>query len=227
MQARLIFLPLTALWLMACGPTAGARPHDMSTEQHLAVASREEAEARSHEDQATTARESERCQPRARSGVCWTSAEKHEREAEEHRRHAAEHRAAAQALRDAEAKACVGIEPDDRDISPFFHREDIARVTRLEETASKGAPKLRGATVVFRAVPGMTAEWLQGVVNCHLARNASMGHAMSGMEYCPLALKDVTATVTSTGDGFAVELRSADPAVAAEVLRRAEALVQR
>ena len=64
--------------------------------------------------------------------TCWTSVSnptaEHLREAEEHRRHAADHRASSVALRDAEARACVGITPDDRDMSPFEHVEDIATV---------------------------------------------------------------------------------------------------
>ena len=82
-----------------------------------------------------------------------------------------------------------------------------------------------GDSVVFRAVPGMTAEWLQGVVDCHLARAAAAGHVMPEMEYCALELKDVTAKVASVGDGFAVNIRSNEPATADQIVARAEKLV--
>jgi hypothetical protein len=81
-----------------------------------------------------------------------------------------------------------------------------------------------GTVVTFRAVPGMTAEWLQRVVNCHLARNASLGHAVPEMPECPRVPRGAQARVRSTGDGFAVEIRSDDEAAAREILARARRL---
>lgn len=75
---------------------------------------------------------------------------------------------------------------------------------------------------MFRAVPGLTAEWLQRLLDCHLARNAAVGYDMPEMADCPLAVRGVKVTVVSAGDGFAVELASDNDAVAAEVLRRAQ-----
>jgi hypothetical protein len=140
---------------------------------------------------------------------------------------AADHRAAAQALRDAEAQACVGVSDDDRDISPFYHREDITSVQPANRPSphGKGAPPyLTGASVTFRAVPGLTAEWLQRVVNCHIARNNALGNDVPEMPYCPLVPKGVAAKVSSTGDGFVVTIESQDPSSAQEILRRAQAL---
>jgi hypothetical protein len=48
---------------------------------------------------------------------------------------------------------------------------------------------------------------------------------MPEMSYCPLMVKDVKVTVSSVGDGFAVELRSDNEASAKEVEHRALALV--
>lgn len=221
--------------------TPGARPHDMSAARH-------EREARAHvraadvhaaEHERGARAERERCPPAGNptgpgaGGVCWaslTNAE-HLNAAQEHRRQAAEHRAASAALRDAEARACVGISPDDRDISPFTHEEDITSVRRLavsdaEARATGRLPseQLLGAVVTFRAVPGMTAEWLQTVVDCHIARNASLGHVVPEMPDCPLVPNGVQARVTSAGHGFAVEIRSDSAATAREVLSRAERL---
>ena len=84
--------------------------------------------------------------------------------------------------------------------------------------------KVVGSTVVFRALPGMTAEWLQRVVDCHVARSAAAGFDMPEMSFCPLELKDVKATVASTGDGFAVNVSSENPATVAEIQKRAQAL---
>ena len=135
---------------------------------------------------------------------------------------AARHRAAAQVLRNAEERACEGISAEDRDASPFFHGADIRSVAQLRDPLSLGATRLAGATIVFRAVPGLTAEWLQRILDCHLARNVAMGYDMPEMAYCPLAIRSVSASVVSAGDGFAVEVRSDSEAGAAEIWRRAQ-----
>jgi hypothetical protein len=84
-----------------------------------------------------------------------------------------------------------------------------------------------GAIITFRAVKGMTAQWLQRVVDCHLARNAALGHELPEMAYCPLVPKDVSAHVSATDTGFAVAVRSDDATTAAEILGRARSLVTR
>ena len=69
----------------------------------------------------------------------------------------------------------------------------------------------------------MTVEWLQRVVDCHVARNSAVGNDMPEMGYCPLAIKGVTATVSSARGGFAVTIEASDPAAVQEVIRRAQA----
>jgi hypothetical protein len=146
--------------------------------------------------------------------------------AAEHRRHAADHRAASQALRQAEASACNGIAEADRDQSPFTRVEDVESVERLTDPGGipKQPPKLVGAVVTFAAVEGMTAEWLQRVVDCHLARNAALGHVASDMPTCPLVPKGASASVSSTGHGFAVSIRGEDAASSREIFERAQQL---
>lgn len=151
----------------------------------------------------------------------------HSADAEKHRDLAKKHRAASAALASAEASACAGIADDDRDISPFYHREDIQSVSPYSENvkAGKGSvSKEVGATVVFRAVPGMTAEWLQRVVDCHIARAGSMGHSMPEMDYCPLMVKGAKGKVTSAGNGFAVNISADDDNTVSEIKKRASSL---
>jgi hypothetical protein len=159
-----------------------------------------------------------------------SQAEARRAEAARHRELAAAHRTAAEALRDAEARACVGLTDADRDESPFSHHADIAEVSELTEVVPAGrgtATRVVGATVVIRAVPGLTAEWLTRVVDCHLARNAALGHDVPEMPDCPLVPAGVTAHVRSAGGGFAVDVRADGQDQALEVLRRARALVER
>lgn len=231
-KASRIFASAFVLGLAGCA-APGTAPHDMSAAQHEAMAKQEDAAAAGHEAQhdPNAKEKTEHC-PRGHSSPCWTSTanptQKHASDAEAHKEMAAKHRAAAGALAQAEAQACAGIDPEDRDVSPFYHREDLSSVTPIERPVQQGrqtAKQLAGATVTFRAVPMLTAEWLQHEVNCHLARAAAVGSEMPEMNYCPLMLKGVKATVASAGDGFVVKVESDDPNTAKEILSRAQALV--
>lgn len=70
----------------------------------------------------------------------------------------------------------------------------------------------------------MTVPWLQRLVDCHLARNAALGHDVPEMPYCPLVPRGVSARVSAVDRGFAVDVRAEDPATAQEILRRARGL---
>jgi hypothetical protein len=219
--------------LAACASTPGAQPGDMSAAEHEAAGDEHQELADTHDAQyeADAEATSTVCQPgSAKPGeVCWTSVTnptaQHRHDADRHRKHASDHRAASNSLKDAEARACMGISEADRDVSPFAHREDIESVGPLVEREGKrNVERTVGTVVTFRAVPGMTREWLQRAVDCHLARNAALGNAGEGMAYCPLVPKGVTAQVSSTGSGFAVAIRAPDPDTAKQVVARAEQL---
>ncbi len=228
------------LGLLALGcsaATPGARPHDMSAENHEAAAKAHQQASEEHaaeyNPEAREARERCALSPKAVRNACWSSVRNptaiHARQAAAHRRHAADHRAASGALRDAEALACAGLGQDDRDISPFAHREDIAGVEPLREPSNN--PKIRGtrtvgAVVTLRAVQGMTAEWLQRIVDCHIARSSALGHVVPEMPYCPLVPKGVSATVSPARGGFRISICAEDEAGGREVLARAERLTQ-
>jgi len=216
--------------MFGCAADPGTQPHDMSAAQHEAMAKQEETAGETHAEQHDPNAKAA-TQTCSGKGGCWTSVSnptaQHGEDAEKHRKLAKEHRAASAALVSAEASACAGISDDDRDISPFYHREDIQSVAPYSETVKSGkssVAKVVGSTVVFRALPGMTAEWLQRVVDCHLARASAMGHQMPEMDYCPLELKGVKAKVSSAGNGFAINVSADDDATVAEIKKRAEGL---
>jgi len=233
-----------------CGSGLLSSCASQGTEPHAMTASGHEAAARSEEQAGT--QHAARFDPKAtdRSGpspttyagcttfassncyIPWASTqnptERHSEEAARHRKVAEQHRAASQALREAEQRFCSGIPPEDRDASPFSHREDITVVGTLKSEPEPydglGRTSPNGARVAFRAVPGLTGQWLQRVVDCHLARNAVMGAADPTMSYCPLAVPHATASVVSTRDGFAVDITSDDSDSVREIVKRAQAL---
>lgn len=172
---------------------------------------------------------------------CWSDelnpTASHQTRAEEHRKLAAQHRAAFETLGATEARACVGLTEADRDMSPFAHRSDIQSVSPLREKKSSHyeSPRpndadqvgaLRGATIAFLAVPGLTAQFLQRIVDCHLARNAAIGHeaASAEMAYCPLTERGAGASVRALSNGFAVDVQADEAAAAERIWQRAQAL---
>lgn len=228
-MARASWLGIAAV-LVACASDRRTQPHDATAPEHRAMAEREQRAAAEH-DEARRSAAGPHYARRPCGRGCWTSdvnpTARHARDAERHRELAAKHRAASSALVEAERAACAGVESRDRDVSPFYHREDVSSVTVLSRPLPLGRQaheKTIGARIVFRAAPGMTAEWLQRVVDCHVARAAALGHAMPEMDYCPLVLPGVKASVTATRGGFAVDVTSDDARTAREIVRRARAL---
>lgn len=220
---------ISAALLGACSKSEGTEPHDMTVAQHEVAAGGERTAAEQHGAQYDP--NANRPATTCNRSVCWSSdvnpTQQHSSDMATHRELADKHRAAAQALRDAEANACAGIAEEDRDVSPFYHREDITSVSQVNGSVQRGntkAGQLEGGRAVFRAVPGLTAEWLQREVNCHLARAAAVGYDPAQMPYCPLQLKGVVAKVSSVGDGFAVEVTSDDATTAQEIWRRMQTL---
>ena len=114
----------------------------------------------------------------------------------------------------------MGLSPDERAMSPFEHREEIAGVEALDESGDTA-----GARVRFTVVAGLTAERLQRFVDCHLARNAALGHVVPEMPDCPLVPRGITAKVVSANGDLAVEIRSDDQRAAQESLNRARRLI--
>ena len=60
-----------------------------------------------------------------------------------------------------------------------------------------------------------------------MARAATLGHEAPELSFCPLAAKGVSASVSSTGDAFAINVSADSREGAAEVLSRAQRLVAR
>lgn len=226
---------LPALLLAGCAArNPGARPHDMAADEHEATAATHDAAAdaaAANYDPAAT--ETHRnCGGGKGAHPCWTvvtnPTEAWLAEAADHRKMAAEHRAASEALRAAEDAACGGLDEDERAISPFeWAAADIVNVEpySLNRGGKQPDDHLVGAVVTVRAVEGLTTEWLQRVTDCHLARNAAVGHDMPEMPDCPLVPKGASVTVTSTGTGFALAIRSGDEEAAADILARARRLL--
>lgn len=216
LSARFAVAAALGLAFAACA-APGTRPADMSVPDHIAAAEDAEAAADAHAQQydpdAWNA-------PSHCGEFCfstWTNpTAEHAREARKHRRLAERHRQASEALRLAEEASCTGIPTRDRDISPFFHAEDILEV-KPEGDAEWGSSRF---TIRFVAVPGVDADRMQRLIDCHLARSAARGHVAPEMPYCPLVPRGVSARTRSSGDALEVTLTVDEPESREEVAMR-------
>lgn len=213
-DATIIALGLVAA-VLSCRAREGTRPEDMSVEAHDAAAAAAEAQAVEHGRQydPDLVVYDTNC-----SKLCFRGnpTDPHRQKANKLRRQAMRHREASYELRVAEARACADIPELHRDLSPFFHRDHIIGA----ETGGEGP-----IVVHFDRIPKTTAADLQRVVDCHLARNVAIGYAMEEMDYCPLAVPGVSATVVETHAGFDIWLDTKDVRARAEVATRVGSLI--
>jgi len=112
--------------------------------------------------------------------------------------------------------ACAGVAEAGIHETVAELRAQTESVERLyEQVGPKTATRPVGALVRVRATRGMSPQWLGRALECNAdgdARGSS-----------PLALAGVRSEISPTSTGFNVEIRSNNPTVAAEVLRRASA----
>jgi hypothetical protein len=124
------------------------------------------------------------------------------------------------------AGVCAGI--SDAPAQDFLTdlRDDVDGIeaVRATTTTKPIVTHSVGADVHLRARPGMTAQWLARLAECHAAREAA-GVACTSSE-CPLRLARVTTSVSPTATGFTLAIRTDDPAVAHEIVRRAEIVLR-
>lgn len=213
-----IFAPLVAA---ACA-SAGTRPHDMSAAEHERAAKNDDERAKTH----TREYDEGAWQPAGDCGeFCFSTwsnpAGEHAGLARRHRRLAAKHRAASETLRNAEAEACQDIPERDRDVSPFFHSDDIVGFERLPQAGAEGPVSFR---VHFEAIHGVDVDAMQRLLDCHLARNAARGHEAPEMPYCPLVPTGVEAKAEATDTGVDIVL-TAQPPAHYEVEERLQAIM--
>jgi hypothetical protein len=124
--------------------------------------------------------------------------------------------------------ACRGVPDAERHVWLLTNRQDVVAVGEIrpeESMIESQTPDPRaGARVLLAAGPGVTAEWLERIGECHIAQNAARGYPQSAAA-SPLDVKGAEVQVRSVGDGFAVDITSYDWKAGREILRRARALL--
>ncbi|HVZ73806.1 MAG TPA: hypothetical protein VHJ20_15610 [Polyangia bacterium] len=118
--------------------------------------------------------------------------------------------------------ACHGVRDADSQIGLFTDARNIVRYQRLTPrqpaSETETAESRGGVRIFLTARPGMTPEWLQRIAECHIAREIAKRYQDATQS--PLDVPGITVSVTSTGDGFAVDLLADTAKAADELVRR-------
>jgi len=220
------FWALCGLFVVGCGPSgkSGARVETVAQRRAAGGVS-----TITLQDEGGEAIFVGSCPQGGGASICWsdqrTAVPPAQKELERQWRISEQLRASCPELGPAEQRACAAYSELDRAISPLFHFQDVAGVMELKVErflpgqASKQLQTV-GARVLLDPVPGLDEARLKGLVACHLARHRAMAYRMEHVSDDPLALQGIRAQVAPVGTGLAVDIRAADPQVAAEVLQR-------
>jgi hypothetical protein len=134
--------------------------------------------------------------------------------------------AAAQTSARNDTMSCVGVPEVEPNGSPLVNPNDVRAIQEIKPATPVSETETvvprGGARILLRAQPGMTAEWLQRIAECHMARVAVAKPAM--LSTSPLDVKGALVSVQSMGNAFAVDITSPDVKVSKEILVRAHAL---
>jgi hypothetical protein len=124
-----------------------------------------------------------------------------------------------------ESTRCVGVEPG-QSVDTVLSGQAVIAVRPLYAATvpskSDAQDQLHGAIVTVTAQPGMTAEWLDRVLECHSA-DETLGRTADRRDpfYLPDAVVDIT--VKSAKDGFAIDVSTFSPGDGQRILDRANA----
>jgi len=115
-----------------------------------------------------------------------------------------------------EEVACRNVPEQQRDASVFIVTENIRSI--------RGMKGDRGARIVLMPAPGLTAEGLQQIAECHMALLAATGPTSRGHR-SPLDVTGASVSVKSNGGSFTVDITSPDRHTGHTILVRARALL--
>ena len=194
--ATALGLMILALLATACGGS-NARPHDMSEEEHLAMAAQQERIDRRHEvlgAQTLSRDQTGDTQYLAHDGIARLPA-----------RHAQAHQEAARALAAEHSTAC-GDATEERMTSCPLTAANAVEVDALPD----------GVRILLDTDD---VEAVRAQVSCHTAHAAYVGYA--DMDQCPFYVRDATVEVEAAPEGgTAIRITSEDPDIAEDIRTR-------
>jgi hypothetical protein len=127
----------------------------------------------------------------------------------------------ADALVQAQLVHCKGIPEHELAHSPFAHRKAIREVT-----AHRSGGEIRGVRVLFKDIPGLTADYLRSAIACHRARYETLGRPAQYLPEDPTLFQGAEVVVSQRQNGIEVLITADDPTVGRIALDRAQDLVR-
>jgi len=156
---------------------------------------------------------------------CWDAGEEqaaHQRYlADREQQLARVERRSATLMVEAELAACHGLSARELEHSPFAHRREIAEVIPYRVTGT-----LRGVRIIWKPVPGLTADWMRRAIECHRARFERLGEPPIYFPEDPTLVARSTVTVEQRGNHLEVQVDTADDIAGHVALERARDLVR-
>ena len=156
---------------------------------------------------------------------CWDMAEEAEHARRDHESSESDELRAREPDRGALAAAslvhCKGIPERELTHSPFAHKKAIAEVIPHRREG-----ELHGVRIVFRDVPGLTADWMRQAIECHRARHESLGRPAGYMPEDPALVDGAEVRVTQSGNVIQVFILTPEPVAGRLAFERANELLR-
>lgn len=125
------------------------------------------------------------------------------------------------AVSDDERTACRGLSERELEHSPMTHRRAIAEVVPHREAGA-----LRGVRIVWKPVPGLTADWMRRSIACHRARFERLGESQLYQPDDPTLVARAQVTVEQRRGHLEVLIETQDASAGQVALDRARDLVR-
>jgi hypothetical protein len=128
----------------------------------------------------------------------------------------------------AEPAVCVAVPEAETHLAVLLSPQNVVSVEALDGKRQDDptVPPGVGARIVVASRAFVTADWLQHVIDCHLAARVATGGKANATQL-PLDVDGARAHVTRSGGSLTVDVTAADARGAREILSRALALAPR
>lgn len=121
---------------------------------------------------------------------------------------------------------CAGVPAKEREMGILAYRDNFAGASILTEYGNVGKVKIgheRGATLGVRALPGLTAQWLERIAICHVA--SVRAGKVQGAENDPFVVAGAESRVEQSNMAFLVSIRGGSDDIGHEIIARTAAVI--
>jgi hypothetical protein len=124
---------------------------------------------------------------------------------------------------------CAGVPEAERERPYFFRQTGIDGIREFDGAQSHvkfARSEVRGAEIAIHTTPDVTRQRVARVLRCHIAWRDAVGFAVRQRFDDPLAVGRPKVSFDETEKGVVIRIAGHDEEQGAEILRRAEALLE-